>query len=268
MQVYKFLNIGSGKPDKEDLKKATHHLIDVVEPDYNFSAGDFVDLANKACEIIRNKDKLPLFAGGTGLYIDAFFKGLSHIPQIDKAIRDNLVLEIAEKGSAVLYNELKRIDPDFAKKVHPNDTQRIMRGIQVFRGTGRNLSFYYNDMKGAESDNTLYIGIYPGKSELHQRIDSRVDNMLKRGFVDEVFQLRANGYKPQLASMKTIGYAEINSYLDDLITYSDAVEKIKKSTKKYAKKQITWFQRNKKIMWFKPEDLKKITHYIKKWLNY
>lgn len=268
VQVYKFLNIGSGKPDKEDLKRVRHHLVDVVEPDYNFTAGNFVDLANKACETIRDKDKLPLFVGGTGLYIDAFFKGLSHIPQIDQAIRDNLAVEIEEKGNAVLYNELKRVDPDFALKVHPNDTQRIMRGIQVFRGTGRSLSSYFKEISGAESEHTLYIGVSPEKSELHQRIDLRVDSMLKRGFVDEVFQLRANGYKPQLASMKTIGYAEINNYLDDLITYSDAVKKIKNSTKKYAKKQITWFQRNKKIMWFNPEDVKKITYYIKKWLNY
>ncbi len=268
VQVYKFLNIGSGKPDKEDLKKVPHHLIDVVEPDYNFTAGNFVYLANKACETIRGKDKLPLFVGGTGLYIDAFFKGLSHIPQIDQAIRDNLAVEIEEKGNAVLYNELRRVDPDFALKVHPNDTQRIMRGIQVFRGTGRSLSSYFNEIRGAESEHTLYIGVSPEKLELHQRIDLRVDSMLKRGFVDEVFQLRANGYKPQLASMKTIGYAEINNYLDDLITYSDAVKKIKNSTKKYAKKQITWFQRNKKIMWFNPEDVKKITYYIEKWLNY
>ncbi len=211
---------------------------------------------------------MPLFAGGTGLYIDAFFKGLSNIPQIDKAIRDNLALEIAEKGNAVLYNELQKVDPDFAQKVHPNDTQRIMRGLQVFRGTGRNLSSYFNETSGAESDKTLYIGIFPGKMELHQRIDLRVDSMLKKGFVDEVFQLRSNGYNPQLASMKTIGYAEINNYLDDLITYSDAVEKIKNSTKKYAKKQITWFKRNKKIMWFKPEDVKQITHYIENWLNH
>lgn len=268
VQVYRFLNIGSGKPDKEDLKRVKHHLIDVVDPDCSFTVGNFVDLANKACEIIMGKGKLPLFAGGTGLYIDSFFKGLSHIPQIDQAIRDNLVVEIEAKGNVVLYDELKRIDPEFALKVHPNDTQRIMRGIQVFRGTGRNLTSYFTEKSGAESADTLYVGISPEKGDLHKMIDLRMDSMLKRGFVDEVFQLRAKGYMPQLASMKTIGYAEINDYLDGLITYSDAVEKIKVSTKRYAKKQITWFQRNKKIMWFKPEDVKKITYYIEKWLNY
>lgn len=268
VQVYRLLNIGSGKPDKEDLGIVRHHLIDVVDPDYNFTAGNFVDLATKACEKIKGEGKLPLFAGGTGLYIDSFFKGLSNIPQIDESIRADLFEEIAIKGNAALYDELKKVDPDFAMKVHPNDTQRIMRGIQVYRGTGKSLTSYFTETEGVESDDTLYLGISPEKEELHRRIDLRIDSMLKRGFIDEVSQLRAMGYMPQLASMKTIGYAEINDYLDGLTEYSEAVAKIKSSTKKYAKRQMTWFQRNKKILWFKPEDVKKISHHIERWLNY
>jgi len=225
-------------------------------------------MAEKACDTINAGSKIPLFVGGTGLYIDSFFKGLSSIPEIDGSVRKKLSEEIKNKGSLQLYDELKKVDPDFAFKVHPNDSQRIMRGLQVYRGTGKTISSFYADRRGAESDNTLYIGIAPEKQDLHSRIDLRVDMMLSMGFVDEVVKLRSLGYSPQLPSMRTIGYAEINDFLDGLYTYRDTVENIKVSTKKYAKRQMTWFQRNKKILWFKPEDVKKITQRIENWLNY
>jgi tRNA dimethylallyltransferase len=201
------------------------------------------------------------------MYIDSFFKGLSVIPEIDNSVRIKLSKEIKDKGSFLLYNELKTVDPEFALKVHPNDSQRIIRGLQVYRGTGKSLSSFYKERRGVESDDTLYIGIAPDKKDLHESIDLRVDMMLSAGFVDEVERLRSMGYSPQLPSMRTIGYAEINDFLDGFLTYNDTVDKIKVSTKKYAKRQMTWFQRNKKILWFKPEDQKKITKIIENWLN-
>lgn len=202
------------------------------------------------------------------MYIDSFFQGLSYIPEVDDSVRSKLVLEAAEKGVSSLYEELKMVDPEFALRVHPNDSQRIMRGLQVFRGTGRKLSSFYLERRGAESGDTLYIGVMPEKDVLHGNIDKRVDLMLSMGLVDEVKSLRFMGYNSHLPSMRTIGYAEINDFLDGILSFEDAVDKIKYSTKKYAKRQMTWFQRNKKILWFNPVDEKKITHEIKNWLNY
>jgi tRNA dimethylallyltransferase len=225
-------------------------------------------MAKNACDAIKEGGRIPLFVGGTGLYIDSFFKGLSSIPEIEESVRKKLSEEIKNQGSSMLYNELKKVDPEFALRVHPNDSQRIMRGLQVYRGTGRSLSSFYMERPGAESDETLYIGIAPGKKELYDKIDLRVDMMMSMGFIDEVEKLRYMGYSPQLPSMRSIGYAEINDFLDGFLSYKDAVDKIKVSTKKYAKRQMTWFQRNKKISWFMPEDLKKIRQKIENWLNY
>lgn len=245
-----------------------HYLVDVVEPDYRFTAGDFVRMAHNACSEIDKKGKIPLFVGGTGLYLDSFFKGLSDIPQIDPSVRDNLYKEMESRGITALHNELKQADPDFALRVHPNDPQRIIRGLEVFRGTGERLSAFFENRKGEESDMTLYLGIAPEKIELHRRIELRVDKMLEKGLVDEVVKLREMGYSPGLPSMKSIGYSEINDYLDGIISYNEAVDKIKVITKKYAKRQMTWFRRNKKIIWFDPGEEKKITKEIKNWLNY
>jgi len=225
-------------------------------------------MAFKACSEIKKRGRIPLFVGGTGLYLDSFFKGLSDIPEVDPSVRDNLYKEMETRGALALYNELQKVDPDFACRVHPNDPQRIIRGLEVFRGTGKSLSAFFYNRKGAETADTLYLGISPEKSELHRRIEIRVDNMLEKGFVEEVVKLRGMGYSPELSSMKSIGYSEINDYLDGFITYLEAVDKIKVITKKYAKRQMTWFRRNEKIVWFDPGEEKKITKEIENWLNY
>lgn len=268
MQVYRLLDIGSGKPDQEQIQRVRHYLIDVVDPDYRFTAGDFVRMAREAADQISSKGKIPLFVGGTGLYLDSFFKGLSDIPPVEKSVRLKLYEELEERGTAALHMELMEADPEFAEKVHPNDPQRIIRGLEVYRGTGRSLSYFYKSREGAESEQTLYIGIAPEKSELHRRIEFRVDSMMEKGFVEEVVKLRGMGYTPDLPSMKSIGYAEVGEYLDKIITYRESVEKIKNMTKKFAKRQITWFKRNEKIEWFSPDDGKKITKKIENWLNY
>jgi tRNA dimethylallyltransferase len=267
VQVYRLLDIGSGKPDQEQLQRIRHYLIDIVDPDYRFTAGDFVRMAREAAVEISSKGKIPLFVGGTGLYLDSFFKGLSHIPPVENSVRLKLYEEMEERGLIALHRELMEVDPEFAEKVHPNDPQRIIRGLEVYRETGRSLSCFYKSREGAESEQTLYIGISPEKSELHRRIELRVDSMMEKGFVDEVVKLRGMGYTPDLPSMKSIGYAEVGEYLDKIITYNESVEKIKSMTKKFAKRQITWFKRNKKIVWFNPEDEKKITKEIENWLN-
>jgi tRNA dimethylallyltransferase len=267
VQVYRYMNIGSGKPAAVDLAQVKHHLVDIVDPDYRFTAGDFCTYAEAACGKIINNKKIPLFAGGTGLYIDSFFKGLSDIPDIDPHVRDELILEMNERGPEELYAELLMADPVFAARIHVNDRQRILRGLQVFRGTGRPISDYYRDNKNESADDTLFIGLCREKDDIARSIDSRVDAMIREGFVDEVRDLRRMGYSPELNSMKSIGYLEINEFIDGKKDMASTIELIKLNTRRYAKKQMTWFKRNAQINWFNPSEREKIKNKINNWLN-
>lgn len=267
VQVYKYLNIGSGKVDEEVRKIVPHHLIDVVNPDYWFTTGDFCRRASKACDEITINKKIPLFAGGTGLYIDSFFKGISEIPEISDTIKKELQKDFESRGIEALYAELISCDVDFADKVHPNDKQRIVRGLEVFRSTGKPLSGFHSSGSSNESDDTLYVGLYRERDELRKRIDVRVEQMIESGFVDEVLSIRDMGYGPELKSMKSIGYVQVNKYLDNLYKLSDAVEEIKVETKRYAKRQMTWFKRNKRIKWFHAKDFQLVREYVFKSLE-
>lgn len=166
-----------------------------------------------------------------------------------------------------MYAKLTDADPAFASGIHPNDRQRIVRGLEVFLETGVPISSYYKERRGYETEDTLYIGLDAEREKLVERINQRVDAMLNSGFLDEVKNLRKMGYGPDLKSMKSIGYAELNCYLDGLMNYSDAVDKIKIETRRYAKRQMTWFRRNKRINWFKADEQDRISEFIDSRLN-
>lgn len=170
--------------------------------------------------------------------------------------------ELAFHGIEALYTELVSCDFDFADKIHPNDKQRIMRGLEVFRGTGKPLSSFYSLRNSHESEQTLYIGLYRDRDELRSRIDMRANKMIENGLVDEVVSVRDMGYGPELNSMKSIGYAQINGYIDNLYELPDAIERIKVETKRYAKRQMTWFKRNKRMKWFHAQDIQSIREYV------
>lgn len=261
------MNIGSSKPDRAELNAVRHHLIDIVNPDYHFTAGDFCIRADAASKDITGRSKIPLVVGGTGFYINSFFYGIDEIPDVDESIRQAVADEYDDGGSDLLYNELEKSDPEFASKVHINDRQRIIRGVSVFRSTGRSISSYFSNKKNSKFLDTLFIGLYIEKETLFKRIDDRVDSMIKKGLVDEVKDLRSMGYSPALNSMQTIGYAEINRFIDCGISLETAIEDIKRNTKKYAKKQMTWFKKNKSVIWFGPDEIKKIPDLLKNWLN-
>ena len=267
MQIYRYLDIGSGKLPQAGRGKIPHHGIDIVDPDEDFTAGDFARYSARVCDEIRSRGNIPLFVGGTGFYLDSFFQGLSGIPAIDPATRNNVRDDIKSKGISSLYDELMTVDPFFAQKIHPNDSQRIIRGIEVYRGTGRPISWFYQGKTGYESDETLYIGLYDERELLNERINKRVDSMIVAGFADEVRNLREMGYGPELKSMKSIGYAELSRFLDGLTGFEETVELIKKETRHYAKRQMTWFGRNKKIIWFKTGEKEAICRHIEKWIK-
>jgi tRNA dimethylallyltransferase len=267
VQVYTYLDIGSGKPDRIDRDRIRHYCIDVVDPDVSFTAGDFCREARKAAGEIASRGRVPLLVGGTGLYVDSYFEGLSDIPEIPQGVREGIRVELAERGLQSLYDELLRLDPVFGSGIHPNDTQRITRGLEVYRGTGRPLSSYYDRRHRYGSGDTLYLGLHEDRIVLRKRIDERVDRMMERGFVEEVRSLRERGYGPELKSMKSIGYAEINSYIDGRMKLEETVDAIKTVTKQYAKRQMTWFGKNDRIRWFRINELGSILILLQRWLN-
>jgi tRNA dimethylallyltransferase len=266
VQVYKGLDIGSGKLSVSERKGVEHHLIDVVEPDYFFDTADFCKRAETAVKGIFFRGKIPLFTGGTGFYIDSFFQGLSPVPEIDPSVRQDLESECEEKGLSVLHDELRRVDAASAQRIHPHDRQRVLRALQVFRGTGQTLDSFRNKKVPRESAETLYIGIFPDKSELDARIEKRVDGMIRAGFIDEVDTLRLRGYTERYNSMKSIGYAEIGTYLAGQSSREEAIAKIKAETKEYARKQLAWFKRNKKMLVF-TEGGQKASDAVARWLG-
>lgn len=258
VQVYRRLDIGSGKPTPAQRAAVRHHLIDIVDPDRQFTAGDFCGEAFRAVEEVMRRGKLPLFVGGTGLYIDSLFGGLSGIPRVDPALSREVREELDRKGPAEMFEQLTRVDPAFAARIHPNDRQRIARGLEVFRGTGRPLSGFFGERAGAASEETVFIGLNPPKAVLHERIERRLDVMMANGFLEEVRSLRRSGYGPALGSMKSIGYRELNLYLDGVVSLDEAVHTAKLETKRYAKRQLTWFRRNGRITWFEHFQVEKI----------
>jgi len=261
------MNIGSSKPSQVEREAVRHHLVDIVNPDFHFTAGDFCIRGSSAVTEITGRSMKPLIVGGTGFYINSFCNGIDEIPDIDESVVKAVACEYDNGCSDSLYEELKKADIEFASKVHKNDRQRVIRGISVFRDTGRSISSYYNGKKENKNFETLFLGLYIEKEVLFKRIDLRVDSMIKNGLVDEVQSLRAMGYNRLLNSMQSIGYAEINQYIDGETGLKSAIEDIKKNTKKYAKKQMTWFKKNKSVIWFSPDEIKKIPEIVKKWLN-
>ncbi len=267
VQVYRYLDIGSGKPSKDDLNRVRHHLVDVVNPDEIFTAGSFVESACAAVERIEERGMVPLFAGGTGMYVDSFFYGISDIPEIDISIRKVLLQHLEEGAIGRLYDELYAVDPVFAASIHRNDRQRIVRGLEVYRGTGKPLSGFYSNKPKRVSEKTLFISIWRDRSELIERISARVDAMIAGGLVDEVDSIRKMGYSPNLKSMQSIGYKEINAYLNGNMNLDEAVDALKLETSRYAKRQMTWFRRNADAVWYNASDFEGIYSKIRYWLE-
>lgn len=260
------MDIGSGKPTTAERQRVPHHCIDIVDPDYPFTAGEFSRRAAASCHDIERRGRIPLVVGGTGLYIDSLFFGLSQIPPVDATVRAVLYRELEERGLPALFHELAGVDPPFAARIHENDRQRILRGLEVFRGTGQPLSAYHgDDAAGIVSDETLFIGLELPRGELVHRIESRVDGMIAGGLVDEVRGLRERGYDASLKSMRSIGYAEVHEHLDGRASLDETVERIKTATRRYAKRQMTWFRKNHRVRWFAAHDRDAIGTLIRTW---
>jgi tRNA dimethylallyltransferase len=258
MQVYKKMNIGTAKPTVEEMQGIKHYLIDELEPSQSFSVAKYKELANQYINEIKNKGKTPIIVGGTGLYIHSLLDDRDFGNyQPDFVYRDELYAIAENKGGEALKEMLIKIDPDTAERLHSNDTKRLVRALEVYKLTGKTIT-YWNEMSKISSSpyNALIFGLtYHNREALYEKINIRVDQMFEGGLIDEVKTLLANGVKPEMTAMQAIGYKELVCYLNGEITLDEAKDKIKQESRRYAKRQLTWFRRDTNIIWFEIDSL-------------
>jgi tRNA dimethylallyltransferase len=256
LQVYRELDIGTAKPSSDLLSIIPHHLIDLRSPSEQFHAGDFVRLADTIVPDIISRGKIPVICGGTAFYFKNYLFGLPEIPEIDSVYRQDLLIELKTSGLKTLYNELERLDPERAKKIHPNDKYRILRSLEIVRGSGKPQSEFKPAHSFRSGINSLIIGLERGRKELYTRIDQRVDQMFEEGLIDEVRLCFKHGYLDTDPGMQGIGYREFFSMgQSGEYTISDIMNLIKMNSRRYAKRQITFFNSLPEVNWFNPDDV-------------
>ncbi len=263
--VYKGMNIGTAKPTKEELARAPHRLIDIIDPADAYSAANFREDAIREANEIFAKGKVPIFVGGTMLYFRALQNGLSNLPQADEAIREKLEQEAKEIGWDGMHQRLEKIDPQSAVRIHPNDPQRIQRALEVYEITGRPLTqLFAEEEKEAAPFPVIKLALQPdAREKLHKKIEKRFIQMLEQGFIEEVEQLRARGdldlSKP---SMRAVGYRQVWEYLAGDRTYENMIEKGITATRQLAKRQVTWLRAEENLSWFDSEDTQLIENVL------
>lgn len=249
-QVYRLMDIGTAKPTVAERARLPHHLLDVVWPDQPFDAARFAELAGAAVAGIAARGALPLLVGGTGLYVRALTEGLVAAPGADSQLRQALEKDVAAAGSAALHRRLMTVDPATAALLHPNDAVRIMRALEVFTLTGRPLSDW-QQRHGfrARPYRLLKIALTVERDELYRRIDTRAAAMFAGGLLEETEQLLAAGYAPQLKALQTIGYREAVRLLRGELSPAQALAELQQATRRYAKRQLTWFRGDPEMIW-------------------
>ena len=264
IQIFRHLNIGSAKPDESMLRRIPHYLIDIREPYESFSVGDFVHLSDIALDEIRALNRIPIVCGGTAYYFKHFYYGLPKSPKSTQEVREKISLRVKEKGLAHAYEELERVDPISAKKIHPSDIYRVTRALEVYESSGNPLSSYAVPNTPRKNINPLIIGLYRDKKELHERIAQRVDLMLKEGLMEEIEKLLAMGATSSWPGMQGIGYREYFMLTEKQnFSISAMRDLIISNSQKYAKRQMTFFRSIDGVNWVHPEDtslLEKLLH--------
>lgn len=236
--VYKGMDIGTAKPDNDLLEEIPHHLVNLITPDCQFNVSDFVDKADELCCDIYKRGKLPVVCGGTGFYIRNFLYGVPKTPESDEKLRNKLKERIQKEGNQALYQELKKIDPESAKKIHPNDAYRICRALEVYYLSGKTRTSFKIEQNLRDKFNFLFIVLEPERDLLYERIHQRVDTMFEMGLKQEIENLKKSGYTKEMPGMKAIGYSEWFEYDDE----EEIKNQIKHHSCKYAKKQYTYIR--------------------------
>lgn len=265
MQVYRHMDIGTAKPTKEEQQTVPHHLIDLIEPTDNFNVSMYKTAAITCIGECLNRGHIPVFCGGTGQYASALSQGISYIPiDVDPLIHETLLKEADTKGYGALYDQLTVIDPAGAEKIHPNNQKRVIRALEIYRMTGKTMT-YFNEQSKKDGPQYPFVlfAIDWDRDVLYERMDLRVDQMLKNGLLDEVMKLQAMGLTPQHTAMQAIGYKELFAFLEGYDSYDDAVAKIKQKTRNYGKRQLTWFRNMGGVTWIRPDDVSAVLEMIR-----
>lgn len=268
MQIYRHMNIGTAKPDAGEMNLVRHHLIDVIDPNEEFDAGRYVKLADEAIEDILSRGKVPIITGGTGLYIQALLNGLFRSESVCTKTLSRLAKELEEKGAHALHEKLAECDPKAADKIHPHDSFRVIRALEVFQTTGKKISDH-QERHGFQSLRYagLKIGLYMEREELYDRINQRVEAMLDKGLLNEVVSLVERGYSLDLKPMQSIGYKHMAMFIQKKANLAEAIRLLKRDTRRYAKRQFTWFRKDKDMIWLTPSEMEASKKLIKEFLT-
>jgi len=268
MQVYRYMDIGTAKPTADEQACVPHHMIDIVDPDELFDAQKYAKMAHEIIMKLFARGQTPLVVGGTGLYIKALVHGLFEAYPAGHDLRRRLKKQAEAHGTDFLHKRLKRCDPDAATRLHPHDTYRIIRALEIYELTGKTISDHHGTHRFQDGPfRVLKIGLNLDREILYNRIDSRVDAMIEAGLIEEVKGLLGKGYLPGLKSMQSIGYRHMVDFIENRMSCDEALRTLRRDTRRYAKRQLTWFNADPEIVWFNPEQLDDIGRKIKNFLK-
>ena len=255
MQVYRGMDIGTAKITKEEMQGIPHYMIDELDPDEEFNVYIFQEKIRRYMTDIYDRGKIPILTGGTGFYIQAVVRDIDFTENEASPYRAELEALAEEKGSTWLHEELRKVDPESAEAIHENNVKRVIRALEFYRLTGKKISEHNEEQKERQSPYQFaYFVLNDEREHLYRRIEQRIDQMLEQGLVDEVKKLKSMGCHQDMVSMKGLGYKEILDYLDGITTLPEAVEILKRDTRHFAKRQITWFKREEDVIWLNKQD--------------
>lgn len=255
MQVYRGMDIGSAKIKKEEMQGVPHYLIDVLEPEEEFHVVKFQQMAKEAMQKIRAKGKIPIVVGGTGFYIQALLYDIDFTEnEKDDAYRRHLEQLTEEKGAVYLHDMLRHVDEKAAEEIHENNVKRVIRALEFYHQTGKKISEHNEEERGKESPYSFcYFVLNDDRQKLYEQIERRIDEMVEEGLIEEVRTLKEQGFTRDMVSMQGLGYKEILDYLDGKTTLEEAIYVLKRDTRHFAKRQITWFRRERDVIWVEKE---------------
>ena len=269
MQVYKQMDIGTAKIKKEQMQGVTHYMIDEWNPDEEFNVMIFQKCVKEIMEDIYNRGKIPILVGGTGFYIQAVLNDIAFTKEKQgDEIRADLQNLAKEKGASYLHHELQKVDKESAEAIHPNNIKRVIRALEYFQSTGQKFSDHNKEERQKGSPyNFLYLVLTMNREVLYERIDKRVDQMMEEGLVKEVKELLDAGYSRNLVSMQGLGYKEFFDYFDGEMSLEETVDKVKRDTRRFAKRQLTWFRREKEVVWLNKKEYEQEKNLLDSVLN-
>ncbi len=258
-QVYRQLNIGTAKPTPAELAAAPHHFIDILDPDTEYSAGQFEREALALTDTLFIKHNALIVVGGSGLYVQALERGMDQMPEVPASIRETLKKTWQERGLTALQNELQEVDPAYWQEVDQQNPVRLIRALELYRATGKPYSFFRKQLYPERPFKTIKIGLERPREELYARIDQRMDTMISEGLFEEAARLYM--YR-QLNALQTVGYKEIFAYLDGLYDKDEAIRLLKRNSRHYAKRQLTWFKKDPEFHWYHPDHFSEALSFI------